>query len=169
MHAQNLLQALPVSRALRFDHEEILVHSGQHYDYLMSQKFFDELDIPSPDYNLKVGSGSHNQQVAKILIEMEKVIIKEAPDLMMARGDTNTTLASTLFSLQGKCARLCIIEAGERSFRSNDVRRRSDRVTVDCSVWRVCICSRVRPLLATWFFQGVGQEVGTLGWRCANV
>ncbi|HAV76787.1 MAG TPA: UDP-N-acetylglucosamine 2-epimerase (non-hydrolyzing), partial [Anaerolineae bacterium] len=58
------IQATPVSRALRKNHEELLVHTGQHYDYKMSQTFFDELGIPVPDYNLEVGSGSHAGQTA---------------------------------------------------------------------------------------------------------
>jgi UDP-N-acetylglucosamine 2-epimerase len=62
------IQATPVSRALRPAHQEILVHTGQHYDYLMSQTFFDELGIPAPDYNLEVGSGSHAGQTAEILV-----------------------------------------------------------------------------------------------------
>ena len=61
------IQAMPVSRAVRANHQEILVHTGQHYDYKMSQTFFDELDIPSPDYNLEVGSRSQARQTAEIM------------------------------------------------------------------------------------------------------
>jgi UDP-GlcNAc3NAcA epimerase len=109
------IQAAPVSRALRKNHREMLLHTGQHYDYLMSQTFFDELDIPAPAYNLGVGSGSHARQTAEILVRMEGVLLEEQPDLVIVRGDTNSSLASSLAA-----SKLHIptahIEAGERSF-----------------------------------------------------
>src|SRR5690349_715485 len=90
------IQTASVSRALRKLHQEVLVHTGQHYDYLMSQTFFDELGIPSPAYNLEVGSGSHANQTAEILIRFEEVVLKEKPDMVIVRGDTNSTLAGAL-------------------------------------------------------------------------
>ena len=125
-----IVQALPVSRALRPNHHEILVHTGQHYDYLMSQKFFEELDIPSPDYNLEAGSDSPNQQIAKIMIRMEKVISKEQPDLMIVRGDTNSTLAGALAACKLNLP-VVHIEAGERSF-NRSMPEEINRLTVDC-------------------------------------
>ncbi|HEX7975742.1 MAG TPA: UDP-N-acetylglucosamine 2-epimerase (non-hydrolyzing) [Anaerolineales bacterium] len=109
------IQAMPVSRVLYPEHLEILVHTGQHYDYRMSQAFFEELDIPAPHYNLAVGSGSQARQAAQIITRLEKVLLQERPDLVIVRGDTNSTLAAVLAA-----SKLHIptahIEAGERSF-----------------------------------------------------
>jgi UDP-N-acetylglucosamine 2-epimerase len=109
------IQATPVSRALRKHHHEILVHTGQHYDYKMSQTFFDELGIPAPDYNLEVGSGSHAGQTAEILVSFEKVVQQEQPDVVLVRGDTNSTLAGALVASKLHIP-VVHVEAGERSF-----------------------------------------------------
>lgn len=123
------VQASPVSRALAGRHEEILVHTGQHYDYAMSQAFFDELDIPRPHHNLGVGSGSHAHQTAEIMARLEDVLLDERPDLVIVRGDTNSTLAGALVA--GKLQiPLAHIEAGERSYR-RDMPEEINRVVCD--------------------------------------
>lgn len=109
------IQATPVSRALRKRHREILVHTGQHYDYKMSQTFFDELGIPAPEYNLEVGSGSHAGQTAEILVRFEEVVQQEKPDVIIIRGDTNSTLAGALVASKLHIP-VVHIEAGERSY-----------------------------------------------------
>jgi UDP-GlcNAc3NAcA epimerase len=109
------IQAMPVSRAIRAHHHEILVHTGQHYDYRMSQAFFDELDIPVPDYNLGVGSASQAQQTAEIMVSLEEVLLKEKPDFVIMRGDTNSSLAAALVTTKLNIP-FAHIEAGERSF-----------------------------------------------------
>lgn len=90
------IKAAVVSRLLRKDHIEILIHTGQHYDYNMSECFFEELGIPTPDYNLGISGGSHAQMTGKMLIAIEEVLLKENPDCLLVYGDTNSTLAAAL-------------------------------------------------------------------------
>jgi len=108
------IQAMPVSQALQTCHDEVLVHTGQHYDHRMSQIFFDELPIPVPHYNLAIGSGSHAQQTAEILMRLEPILLAEKPDVVIVRGDTNSTLGAALVASKLQI-RLVHIEAGERS------------------------------------------------------
>jgi UDP-GlcNAc3NAcA epimerase len=108
------IQATMVSRAIREKHQEILVHTGQHYDNSLSQSFFEELEIPSPDYNLEVGSGSHARQTGMIMMRLEEVLLDEQPDVVILRGDTNSTIASALTASKLQIL-IAHIEAGERS------------------------------------------------------
>ena len=74
----------------------LLVHTGQHYDKNLSKVFFDELNIPKPDINLDIGSGSHGEQTGKIMIAFEKVVQKQKPDLLIVVGDVNSTIACAM-------------------------------------------------------------------------
>lgn len=102
-----------VSRVLRKYYHEVLIHTGQHYDHNMSDVFFEEMDIPKPDYNLGISGGTHGQMTGQMLIELEKVFLKEQPDLVLLFGDTNSTMAAALAAVKLHIP-VCHVEAGNR-------------------------------------------------------
>ncbi len=113
----NFMKAAPVYRALasRPGVQQLIVHTGQHYDFNMSDVFFQQLGMPAPDINLQVGSGSHAKQTAEIMTRFEDVVLEHKPDWVIVYGDVNSTVAAALV-----CSKLLIkvahVEAGLRSF-----------------------------------------------------
>jgi len=113
------IKASIVSKKLReLQIPEVSVHTGQHYDNNMSDIFFKDLEIKESYFYLGIGSGNHGEQTGKILLEIEKVLIKENPILVLVYGDTNTTLAGALSAAKLKIP-VGYVEAGLRSFNKN--------------------------------------------------
>ncbi|HEY3062682.1 MAG TPA: UDP-N-acetylglucosamine 2-epimerase (non-hydrolyzing) [Chloroflexota bacterium] len=109
------IKAAPVSRVLRRRHDEVLIHTGQHYDTRMSDLFFDELAIPDPDHQLGIGSGPHGKQTGEMLAAIEQVLTSQAFDVVLIYGDTNSTLAGALAAAKLHLP-VAHVEAGLRSF-----------------------------------------------------
>jgi UDP-GlcNAc3NAcA epimerase len=134
----NFIKLSPVCKELkRCGLDNIIIHTGQHYNYEMDRVFFDEMGIPTPDYHLGIGSGSHGFQTGEMLKEVERALVAEKPDAVIVFGDTNSTLAGGLAAakLHIKCAH---IEAGLRSY-DRKMPEEINRVLVDhCSDLLLC-------------------------------
>ena len=134
----NFMKIAPLVRAIEkhnanrqssviIDH--LLVHTGQHYDYEMSQVFFQELDLPKPDFHLNIGSGTHGEQTGRVMIEFEKLLFQEKPDLVVVVGDVNSTVAAALSAVKLHIP-VAHIEAGLRSF-DRDMPEEINRLITD--------------------------------------
>jgi len=153
------IKAAAISRVLRERHREVLVHTGQHYDYEMSGIFFDGLDLPVPDVNLGVGSGSHGAQTGAMLKAIEDVLLAERPDWLLIYGDTNSTMAGALAAskLQVPVAH---VEAGLRSFNRR-MPEEINRVVADhLSALLVCPSDTAVKNLAA---EGITRSVHQVG------
>lgn len=128
-----IIKAAAISRAVRENFseqiEEILVHSGQHYDSNMSRVFFEEMEIPKEKYNLNVGSGSHASQTAKIMTGVEQILIEEKPNILLLYGDTNSTLAAALVASKLNIP-IVHIEGGVRN-QTKDYPEEINRILTD--------------------------------------
>ncbi|MBR3152581.1 MAG: UDP-N-acetylglucosamine 2-epimerase (non-hydrolyzing) [Clostridia bacterium] len=123
------IKAAMVSRALKGEFEEIIIHTGQHYDKNMSDIFFEQLDIPKPKYNLKVGSSSSVKQISEMLIKLDQILIDEKPDYVIVYGDTNSTLAGALAASKLQIP-IIHIESGIRSYNMK-MTEEQNRVVTD--------------------------------------
>jgi UDP-GlcNAc3NAcA epimerase len=156
---QRYNQRCPYNRRL----QAILIHTGQHYDYLMDKIFFEELDLPKPDYHLGVGSGSHGRQTGMMLERIEAALFKEKPEVVVVYGDTNSTLAGALAA-----AKLDIpvahVEAGLRSYNRTMPEEINRLLTDHLSTFLFCPTDQaVRNLLREGIKDGKGKIVKKVG------
>lgn len=128
----NFIKIAPILRQMRkyaAAFQPTLIHTGQHYDYEMSKVFFKDLELPEPDIYLEIGSGTHAEQTGKVMIEFEKVLIREKPDLVVVVGDVNSTLAAALSAVKLHIP-VAHVEAGLRS-RDREMPEEINRVLTD--------------------------------------
>jgi UDP-N-acetylglucosamine 2-epimerase (non-hydrolysing) len=126
----NFMKAAPVIRALaEAGHEQVLIHTGQHYDARMSDVFFTDLGLPEPDVNLRVGSGTHGEQTAAVITGVERELLTRRPALLLVYGDVNSTLGAALAAAKLRVP-IAHVEAGLRSF-DNDMPEEINRRLTD--------------------------------------
>jgi UDP-GlcNAc3NAcA epimerase len=157
------IKASALSRRLRVvsSMKESIIHTGQHYDYSMSGQLFDALQLPSPVYNLDVGSGRHGAQTGAIMTRLESLLSEIRPDLLLVYGDTNSTLAAALVAAK-EGVPLAHVEAGLRSFRRNMPEEVNRAVTDRLSDYLFCPSKRsVAQLAIEGIVEGV-HEVGDI-------
>ncbi|MDQ3936723.1 MAG: UDP-N-acetylglucosamine 2-epimerase (non-hydrolyzing) [Actinomycetota bacterium] len=159
------VKAAAVSRPLRERHEELLVHTGQHYDADMSQVFFDELPVPEPDFHLGVGSGPAAVQTGRMLEALEPVLRETAPGLVLVYGDTNSTLAGALAAAQAHVP-VGHVEAGMRSFDRSMPEELNRVLTDHASDLLLCSTSTAVKNLAR---EGIERGVHLVGDAMADV
>lgn len=154
------IKAAPVCHALKAaGHEEILVHTGQHYDANMSEIFFEELKIPKPAVNLQVGSGAHGKQTAEMLTKIEEILIREKPAKLLVYGDTNSTLAGALAACKLEIP-IAHVEAGLRSFNRSMPEEHNRVLTDHCSELLFCPTDTAVNHLRT---EGITKSVHKVG------
>ncbi len=132
------IKSAPVSKAIaEAGFDELIVHTGQHYDYGMSKVFFQEMGIKEPIINLNVGSGTHAQQTSQMLVGIEEFLLSHTPDIVLVFGDTNSTLAGALAAVKLQI-KLAHIESGLRSYNRQMAEEHNRVLTDHCSDLLFC-------------------------------
>lgn len=153
------IKAAAGSRAIRKEHQEILVHTGQHFDENMSDIFFQEMEIPKPDYHLGISGGSHAQMTAQMLVGIEGVLQRENPDAVLVYGDTNSTLAAALAAVKLRTP-VFHVEAGNR-LGTLDNPEEVNRITTDhISSLHFCATEDAKAKLIA---EGLGETAHVVG------
>ncbi len=124
----NFIKLASVNDILSKKFEHIVIHTGQHYDYELSKVFFEHLNIQEPDYYLGVGSGSYGYQIGEMIKRLEKVLIKEKPDIVLVYGDTNSALGGALAAVEARL-KVAHVEAGLRSYDPNMIEEINRKIT----------------------------------------
>ena len=154
------IKAAPVSRSLQAAVlHEVLIHTGQHYDFNMSEIFFRQLQIREPDYNLGIAAGSHGAQTGQMLIKIEEVLLAEKPDLVLVYGDTNSTLAGAVAAVKLRIP-IGHVEAGERSYNRAMPEEHNRVLTDHVSDLLFCATDRAVQNLAK---EGIARGVSCVG------
>jgi UDP-GlcNAc3NAcA epimerase len=162
------IKAAPIGQELfRRGHENILIHTGQHYDFKLSKVFFDELNIPAPDYNLEVGANTPIVQMASMMKELVPIVVKEKPDCAIIYGDTNSTLAAAITLLK-TLVPIAHVEGGERNFTQKmeivhpaSIPEESNRVLVD-HISELIFCASKRAV-SNLEREGITRQVFWVG------
>lgn len=153
------IKVAPICQALKDKVNHMIIHTGQHYDYKMSKSFFDELNIPEPEYNLEIGSGLPGFQIGNMLIKLEKIFLDEKPDFILVYGDTNSTAAASIAAV--KCnIKIGHVEAGVREFDKTIPEETNKLITDILSDYYFCPSDTATKILED---MGIRENVFNVG------
>lgn len=155
------IKAAALSRVIRKEHQEILVHTGQHHDANMSDVFFEEMRIPKPDHYLNISGGSHGSMTGRMLIALEEVFVREKPDAMLVFGDTNSTVAAALAAVKLHIP-VVHVEAGNRLGTLDNPEEANRVVTDHVSTLLLCATQQAKENL-------VKENLGEKSYVAGNI